>query len=173
MRVQSRLHRGAVRVCATGLSTPTAVGHLQLARTGTGQSAGGSELISLVPALTMGLLALQALLFGRPGGALPGGGWPTLAPIQPATRAVGLFTVALGTAKVASGLVGALLSVLLSLHSVRQRRCVVEQELRDGAHDPGLVVFMEPERVQLFDVIRERHGFGGRNGRRLEGQAQL
>ena len=43
----------------------------------------------------LALLALLPLLVGWPVGALRAGGWQTMAPIQPATLAVGLFTVAL------------------------------------------------------------------------------
>lgn len=43
----------------------------------------------------LALLALLPLLFGWPVGALRAGGWQAMAPIQPATLAVGLFTVAL------------------------------------------------------------------------------
>lgn len=43
----------------------------------------------------LALLALLPLMFGWPVGALQAGGWRALAEVQPATLAVGLFTVAL------------------------------------------------------------------------------
>ncbi len=43
----------------------------------------------------LALLALLPLLFGWPVGGLRDGGWQTMSPIQPATLAVGLFTMAL------------------------------------------------------------------------------
>lgn len=43
----------------------------------------------------LAMLALLPLLFGWPVGALQAGGWRAMAPIQPATLAVGLVTVAL------------------------------------------------------------------------------